>query len=230
LAVVAGGCEADGPTREPSATRPNLALMSSLPLYWGENESFESLLAPGGDAGWVRPALEARFELTPLDALDAPRLAGHRLLLLAQPRVLSPEENIALDAWVRGGGRVLIFADPLLTAHSIYPVGDKRRPQDVALLSPILSRWGLELFEEEGPEGRRMAAVSGIALPVDIPGRFRVSGSSCSVSAEGLLAQCRIGRGRATLFADAALLEEDEHSEGDGSAAALTRLTELAFD
>ena len=50
---------------------------------------------------------------------------------------------------MRGGGRVLLFADPMLTRHSAFALGDRRRPQDVVLLSPILARWRLELQFDE---------------------------------------------------------------------------------
>ena len=65
--------------------------------------------------------------------------------MMIQPRPLSPQENVALDNWVAAGGRLLLFADPALTEDSAFAIGDRRRPQDVVLLSPILARWGLEL-------------------------------------------------------------------------------------
>ena len=47
------------------------------------------------------------------------------------------------------------------------------------------------------------------------------------LAAEGLLARCTIGQGRATIVADAALLDLHEPSPLAGPA--LERLTELAF-
>ena len=62
--------------------------------------------------------IEARYTLQPLDTLspvpalspDAPDtdpLAGLERLAVIQPRGLSPADNVALDQWVRGGGRLL---------------------------------------------------------------------------------------------------------------------------
>jgi hypothetical protein len=229
LALAAAGCRAQPETGGP---RPGLALMTSLPIYWGEAEDFQGLLASDAGAGWVRRALEAEYALHPLDTLEPAALAGHRLLLLAQPRPLSPGENVALDEWVRGGGRVLIFADPLLTAHSHYPVGDKRRHQDVALLSPILARWGLELeFDEAATARQRSVTIAGTELPVGLAGRLRArTGSGCELAGQGVIARCAVGRGRATVFADAAVLEESEGEHGTAHGDALQVLLAQAFD
>lgn len=204
--------------------------MSSLPIYWGESKTIEGLLEPERDAGWVRSALETRYDLEPLDTLDADALASFEHLMLAQPRALSPQENVALDNWVRAGGKVLIFADPLLTAHSDLPIGDKRRPQDVALLSPILDHWGLELLlDDRVTDERRIVAVFGQEFPVAVPGRLRSTNSSCSITSEGLLAECPIGKGKATVFADAAVLEDSEGTGGDTPDEALAALLDRAF-
>ena len=98
-----------------------------------------------------------------------------------------------------------------LDRHSRYPIGDRRRPQDVVVLSPIFSHWGVELlFDDSQPGGERMAEVQGQAVPVALRGRFaRQYSSSCTAFADGLLARCARGSGVAVLFADAALLDWD---------------------
>lgn len=196
-------------------TRPTLGLFGTLPIYWGEAEDIAGLIAPEATPHWARAEIERNFELAPLDLLagEGAGLNGLGFLLLAQPRMLSPAENVGLDAWVRGGGRLLLFADPLLTGESIFALGDKRRPQDVALLSPILAHWGLELrFDEDQPAGERLAALDGIALPINAAGRFRhfpadEEDTACDPRAGGLVAECVIGKGRALIVADAALFD-----------------------
>src|SRR5690606_38800476 len=151
--------------------------MGTLPLYWGEADGLGDLLDAGGDAHWARAVLERDYRLLPLDWLGEAGIARVRLLLLAQPRPLAPEENVALDAWVRGGGRLLLFADPMLTGESRFAVGDRRRPQDVALLSPILDHWGLVLeFPEDQPAVTRQIEAAGEAIPVRLAGRFASNG------------------------------------------------------
>ena len=194
-------------------TRPGLALFSSLPLYWAEASDIFTALRLGGEIHRARTALEGAYALRPIDTLEG-LSSSTRNLLMAQPRPLSPRENVALDAWVRGGGRVLLFADPALTQDSAFALGDRRRPQDTVLLSPILTRWGLTLeFVEDQPLGERMAMLGGAALPVNLPGRLVATpGETCRIEAAGLRANCRIGQGRVTVIADAALFERQHQA------------------
>lgn len=78
------------------------------------------------------------------------------------------------------------------------------------MLSPILARWGLRLeFDEDQPGGVRDVRLMGVDVPVHLPGKFAATGSVnlCELLADGLAAQCRIGKGRALILADAALFE-----------------------
>lgn len=208
---------------EPPAPRPvTIGLSTSLPIYWSESDDLSGMLA--GDAGlpWPRQLIEQDHRLIPLDSLSGDgALEGVEAVLLVQPRPLPPADNVALDQWVRAGGHALVFADPALTQDSVFPLGDKRRPQDVALLSPILSRWGLALeFDEAQPAGERLVddAIAR-ALPINLAGRLRpVAGAAdpgdrCTTGPEALVARCRIGRGTVTLVADAALFEPDGERE-----------------
>ena len=207
LLILASGCRAEEPVpaRVPE-THPGLGLMGTIPLYWGEEAAFGDALSGNATHHWARAQLETRYALHPLDTLSADSLAGLDFLLLAQPRALSGSENVALDAWVRAGGRLLLFADPLLTGESRFAIGDRRRPQGAILLSPILGHWGLRLeFDDSRREGFVLAAGTG-QIPVNLPGRF-VSEGGCEVDSEGLLARCAIGEGRVVAVADAALLD-----------------------
>ena len=208
--------------REQTA-QPRLGLMSTLPIYWNEAVEFSDLLDDGRQMNWVRSALERDYALEPLDVLTPETLAPLSRLVLAQPRALSAEENVALDDWVRGGGQVIVFADPMLTRHSEYRLGDPRRPHDVALLSPILARWGLELeFDSGQDEGERLVEAFGLTVPVRIAGTFRLreegGEADCVLSQSRLMARCTIGQGRALLVADAAVLDESEPHGGGGEA------------
>ena len=206
-AFMALGAAANVHAQEPA--RPQLALMGTVPIYWGEADGLAGMLDTTATGHWARPVLEREFELVPLDYLSAEALAPHRVLMLAQPRALSAEENVALDGWVRGGGRLLLFADPMMTGHSHYGLGDRRRPQDVALLSPILAHWGLDLlFDAEQPGGLRQIEGDGWSLPVNLAGQMQArDGGTCLFEAGGLLARCRLGEGEALVVADAALLD-----------------------
>lgn len=222
------GCGGQGAAAPETA----VGLYTSLPIAWGESADIAGFLDAERPAHWALPVLRAAGTLTPLDTLADSAgklpLPPKALLVLAQPRPLSPAENVALDAWVRGGGRVLLLADPMLTAETIFAPGDPRRPQDIAMLSPILARWGLVLeFDAAQPAGARISALSEGDLPVNLAGRFRLLGKTgdaaarCRLEAQGLLAECRCGDGRILALADAALLENAETSSDSADRAAI---------
>ena len=197
-----------GDTRPRAAeARPDLMLMTALPIIWGETGAFDPASRPAA----AFTALQREFAVRPLDVLDEASLSGGRLLLLAQPRALAPEELVALDAWVRRGGRALILTDPALVWPSALALGDARRPPPVGLLGPILGHWGLALeapatrstIVEERSDG---GAVRRLAMAA--PGTFAVSNRDCRLAQGGRLARCRIGDGRAMLLADADLLHD----------------------
>ena len=188
-----------------AAARPELMLMTALPIIWGEGGAFDPRSRPAESYRM----LEREFAVRPLDWLSERTLTG-RLLLLAQPRALAPEELVALDAWVRRGGRVLILTDPSLDWPSALPLGDLRRPPEIGLLGPLLSHWGIRL------EPRRWTvpavtdhavADKALRLVMTSPGRF--GSRDCRVLPGGFLMRCEIGRGKATLVADADLLRDE---------------------
>jgi hypothetical protein len=230
LLIFASACRAEGsPTAAEPAGTPELGVMGTIPIYWGEEAAFGDALSGNATPHWARGRLEARFVLRPLDTLNDATLRPLSFLLLAQPRALSPAENVALDAWVRAGGRLLLFADPMLTGDSRFAIGDRRRPQDVILLSPILARWGLRL-EFDDTQAPGVTLLEGTRpIPVNLPGRFatRAGSERCTLEAGNVLARCAIGEGEAMILADAAVL--DLHDPHPGAPTALDWLVGQGF-
>lgn len=93
----------------------------------------------------MRSPLISHLGARPLDRIDITSLRGISALVIAQPRLLQPAELVALDDWLRRGGRAVIFADPLLLWPSALPLGDPRRPPLTSLLDPLMAHWGLRL-------------------------------------------------------------------------------------
>ena len=192
LQAAAPACSGDAP-RPPE--RPELHLITALPLLFGEQFGLD--VAQPAVTGW----LEQRFRLT---AIDLPsQLPPGATLLMIQPRALPAEELVALDDWVRRGGRLLLLADPRLEWPSERPLGDPLRPPPMFADTGLLGHWGLTL---DAPERPGPATIGGVTY--GSPGTLRASGPQCEV-AEGVAARCRIGRGRAVVVADADWLGAD---------------------
>ena len=206
--AIAGTDEKLGP-RAP-AERPALALLTSLPLIFPESFGLE------GGGSPVLARLEQRYKVLPIGVADAASLRGHRLLLMAHPRAQPAEILVELDAWVRGGGRVLLLADPDLQWDSDRPLGDSLRPPPAFADTGLLLHWGLAFAgpRPDGPTGAGDGEPTILALA---PGK-QGGAENCSIASEGFLARCAIGKGRATVIADADFLDGDRQGAGDGAA------------
>jgi hypothetical protein len=192
------GCDRQaGPAPRPAEERPTLLLLTSLPIVFGEQFG----LAENGSAALSR--LESRYRVQPISVTDARSLRGARLLLAAHPNAQPPENLVALDKWVRGGGRLLLLADPMLEWRSERPLGDPLRPPPAFADTGLLAHWGLRLDapDKRGPVERELA---GQRVLFASPGRLA---GRCAIEADGLLARCKIGRGQATIVADADFLD-----------------------
>lgn len=181
----------------PAGSRPVLLLLTSLPLVFGEEFS----LRDNGSAALKR--LESRYRVVPISVTAPAELAKGRLLMMAHPLAQPAEDLAALDDWVRTGGHVLLFADPMLEWPSKLPLGDPLRPPPMFMDTGLLAHWGLRLDppHERGPATRTLGGFRVLTVsPGELAGR-------CAISADRLVAHCTIGRGRATIVADADLLD-----------------------
>ena len=172
--------------------RPTLALLTSLPLMFGERFGLDG----GGSLALIR--LEERYKVIPIGVADAASLKRQHLLLMAHPRAQPAEALVELDQWVRDGGRVLLLADPRLDWPSERALGDKLRPPPGFADTGLLKHWGLDL---EAPNLDSAASAG------------RLSGKKCGVSDDGLVAHCAVGRGQATVIADADFLNSDQDEQ-----------------
>lgn len=201
--------------------RPELLLLSSLPIAFPEGFTLEGSQSP------ALAALRERYEVIPISTADQGSLARHKLLLLAQPNAQPAGYLVELDQWVRNGGRVLLLADPALEWPSERPLGDPLRPPMAFADTGLLGHWGLRLDapDEAGPatftiDGRTAHALS--------PGTLVATGRHCEVSGDGFVARCRIGRGLATVIADADFVDVERRREPARSGNLDVLLGELA--
>lgn len=189
------------------AQRLRVGVVSALPIFWREGASPKELIARAGNQTFVKAST---LDLQPVDHLDAAKLAHFERMLLVQPRLLQPGELVALDGWVRGGGRLVILADPLLMWPMDLSMGDTRRPPLTSLLDPLLSHWGLRLepVTGEGAQVERRRLANGAVVLLAGASKFTPTGRGCSVRERGLMAVCRLGQGQARLIADADLIDD----------------------
>lgn len=190
LAAWAISGPSEKPGQRPSAERPALALVTSLPLLFGESFGLEG----GGSPALTR--LEQRYKVQPIGVADAASLKGQKLLLMAHPRAQPAEVLVELDRWVRAGGHVLLLADPRLDWPSERPLGDPLRPPPAFADTGLLMHWGLTMSSP--PAGG-----------ADTAGRL-TGKKGCAIDADGMVARCRIGRGGATVVADADFINAED--------------------
>ncbi len=192
LALVAG--------RSEPGEKPELMLLTSLPLVFGERFGLES----GGSP--ALKALDEHYRVRPISVTDAESLKKGRLLLMAHPLAQPAENLVDLDNWVRSGGRLLLLADPLLDWPSERPLGDPLRPPPAFADTGLLGHWGLRL-DSPGERGPKLLSIAGKSVLTASPGSLF---GNCPISKDRLVAHCRIDRGRATVIADADFLNVDD--------------------
>lgn len=187
------------PSRPPSQ-RPTLLLLTSLPLLFNEDFSLQGSGSP------TLSKLRTRYRVVPISVTDSGELAKGRLLLMAHPQAQTAENLVALDEWVRGGGRVLLLADPLLEWPSERPLGDALRPPPMFMDTGLLAHWGLRLDapDQRGPAARKLESFGVLTVS---PGRLA---GRCAISADAFVAHCRVGKGEAIVVADADLLDVNQ--------------------
>jgi hypothetical protein len=181
----------------PRAERPVLLFLTSLPVMFGDELSLEAAGSP------LLDALETRYRVLAIATTSPGELRRGHLLLMAQPLAQPAENLVALDQWVRDGGRVLLLADPLLEWADHRPLGDSTRPPPMFSDTGLLDHWGLTL-DTPDTRGEQRSSLAGEAVTTLSPGRLE---GKCDLSADRLVARCRIGKGEAMVVADADFLD-----------------------
>lgn len=179
--------------------RPTLLLLTSLPIVFGEDFSLKG----GGSPALT--ALETRYRVVPVNSAASAELLKGKMLLMAHASAQTAENLVALDQWVRDGGRVLLLADPMLEWPSSRPLGDPLRPSPMFPDTGLLAHWGLRLDAPDQP-GPQLRQIDGLHVLTDSPGTLV---GKCQIVSAGLVADCRIEKGRAIVIADADFLNAE---------------------
>ncbi|PKP87251.1 MAG: hypothetical protein CVT78_08985 [Alphaproteobacteria bacterium HGW-Alphaproteobacteria-17] len=189
------------------ADAPVATVLTGLPLRWSGEADLAAIIAGqrADDPALVR--LEAAGPLQLVDSLVEHRPPPGGTLLLAHPRALAPQELVAIDSFVRGGGKAVILADALSSWPAAHPIGDPRNPPVTSLLTPLLDHWGVTLAAANPDAPMVVAAdVDAARLLLASAGRFERLPSACREYADRHVARCPIGGGEVWLVGDADLL------------------------
>ncbi len=186
---------------------PAATMLTGLPLRWSGSGDMAAIIS---DRAVDDPALTRLESLGPvvladslIDAVPPPGGA----LLIAHPRALAPQELVAIDAFVRGGGKAVVLADALSGWPAPHPLGDPRNPPITSLLTPLLDHWGVTLGAAPTGDHAVVAAdVEGARLRLSSAGVFERLPPTCRSFADRRIIRCPIGAGEAWLVGDADLL------------------------
>jgi hypothetical protein len=189
------------------ADAPAVTMLTGLPLRWSASPGIAAMIAEGTNDD---PALARLVAAGPVSLVDS--LADHvpppgGTLLIAHPRALAPQELVAIDAFVRGGGHAVVLADALSGWPARHPLGDPRNAPITSLLTPLLDHWGVLLGAAPAGEGKALPVdIDGARLRLFSAGRFDRLPTICRAYADRHAARCRIGQGEVWLIGDADLL------------------------
>ncbi|WP_447763710.1 Gldg family protein [Sphingopyxis panaciterrae] len=190
-----------------SVDAPAVTMLTGLPLRWTGGGDIAAMITEGTADDPALARLEAMGPVSLVDSIvdHVPPRGG--ALLLAHPRALAPQELVAIDAFVRGGGRAVVLADALSGWPARHPLGDPRNPPVTSLLTPLLDHWGVTLGAAPvGGTRARAADIEGARLRLFSAGRFDRLPTDCRVYADRRVAACSVGAGEVWLVGDADLL------------------------
>jgi hypothetical protein len=215
---------------ETAAPRPPIHVLTGLPLFWGEGGASDVLNGTTRKSRLIT-ALEEDGAVSAIDKIDDHTLAQAKLLLMIQPPALIPEELVALDAWVRGGGAVVILADPQLDWESAHSPGDPRRAPVHSLLEPLYAHWGLTMIPDPPRAPSATVRIGDTTATMISAGTWQAKDSACAVESGARVADCRLEKGRALIVADADFVNPDHWNTSDqGNLQALRALISEATD
>jgi len=129
-----------------------VGLISKLPMEGNPMARFQN---PDADAGawFMLDQIRERFEVRTIpDAIEKVE-DGIDVLMVVHPQGLAPQTLYAIDQYVLGGGKALVFVDPNCIAQEVR--NDPSNPLAGAMadrssdLGPLLSAWGLDYSKED---------------------------------------------------------------------------------
>jgi ABC-type uncharacterized transport system involved in gliding motility auxiliary subunit len=123
-----------------SPARKVVGLLSTLPMSGGFDPASGGMRPPWIIASQLRELFEVKAIAADATALPA----GLDALMIVQPKGLSPALAYAIDQYVLGGGRVLLFVDPDSQLESAAgPAAAFAGADKSSTFEPMLAAWGI---------------------------------------------------------------------------------------
>ncbi len=129
--------------------KPVIGLLSSLPIGGGFDQTTQQMSDPWA----VMQQLSELFEVRPL-GLDPKTIdPAVKLLMVVHPKALSDDTQYAIDQFLLGGGRLLLFVDP--NANADTSGNDPSNPSAAMFadkssnLQKLLGNWGVDYKADE---------------------------------------------------------------------------------
>lgn len=122
--------------------RKTIGLLSSLPMSAGYEPTTQAMR----EAWVIHDQLSQLFEIENIDAQEGELPEELDVLVLVHPRDLNQALMYQIDQFVLGGGRLLVFVDPLAESDRGDPADPMGQMQagSSSELGPLLDAWGIE--------------------------------------------------------------------------------------
>ena len=129
-----------------------VGLLSKLPMEGNPMARFQN---PDADAGawFMLDQIRERFEVRTIPDTIEKVEDGIDVLMVVHPQGLPPRTLYAIDQFVLGGGKLLVFVDPNCIAQEVR--NDPSNPYAAMMadkssdLGPLLGAWGLDFSKED---------------------------------------------------------------------------------
>jgi ABC-type uncharacterized transport system involved in gliding motility auxiliary subunit len=121
-----------------------VGVISSLPLFGAKT-------AEGESKPWaIIDAMKEFFEVKNLGT-NVKKISGVKVLMVVHPKQLSDQTLYAIDQYVLGGGKAMIFVDPLAEHDRTKPDPDHSYtlPKMDSYMKKLFDAWGIEMLQQK---------------------------------------------------------------------------------
>lgn len=147
--------------------RKKLTILTGLPMAGGESDPIARAMgqAKDDDPWFLYTQLQDQYDVSMMELTATAIPEGTNVLMVVHPKDLSAQTKYAIDQYVLGGGKAIVFVDPLCEddrapANPNNPLQAMMAPKN-SNVPELLKAWGLELEDGKvAADRKRAVAVS----------------------------------------------------------------------